>query len=616
MAKPLYASMDNKLSLRRRSLIRDLKYSLVFGVAAVSILTAFLVFDFFLKQSEREYQANLIDYTDYLSKTLEPPLWDMEDELVGTICKAFAAHENIAVLRVFNDERKALCDIHSDKTARELTQPIVIHHQGRIVGEFELGLDDAFYRKRNIELLAYSLAITLVVVAAVALLLQLILKRLLQKPLGDLIEHIEKFAAETHQISIEPGERKEFAFILYKFNEMAAQVAAREQALRDSEQRFRALFEQAAVGVAQVETTTGRFVRINRRYCEIAGYSQEEMRGVTSQDITYPADRQVTRDHMASLVAGSSREFTLEKRYRRKDGSIVWVNLTVSPMWEQGERPNYHVSVVQDITARVQAQEELLRLNLNLEQRVQQETLKNREKDHMLIQQSRLAAMGEMVHNIAHQWRQPLNALAIIINNIQDDYEFGELSAATLQEAVAKSRRLLERMSTTVDDFRDFFRPDKEASDFAVERAVQDAVFIIGDSLKNNHIELDEKLDSGLIGHGYPNQFSQAILNLLVNAKEEILQRKIVGGRIEIRLHPQDDEAVLSVGDNAGGIEEGVLPKIFDPYFTTKEQGSGIGLYMTKMILERNMKGRICASNGSYGALFTIFIPLSSHRSN
>jgi PAS domain S-box-containing protein len=383
-----------------------------------------------------------------------------------------------------------------------------------------------------------------------------------------------------------------------------------EESLRDSEQRFRALFEQAAVGVAQLETKTGRFVRFNRRYCEILGYGPGEMSDLTSRDITHPDDRQATLDKVALLTSGKIREFSLEKRYRRKDGTVVWVDLTVSPMWAPGEEPGFHIAVVQDISERVRAQEALKRLNLDLERRIREEVAKNREKDHLLIQQSRLAAMGEMVHNIAHQWRQPLNALAIVVSNIKDDYLYGELSEQRLNEAVDKAWKLLDKMSATIDDFRDFFRPDREAAEFELGRAVDDALFIMEDALSNHHIAVVKQLDSGLFAYGYANQYAQAVLNIVANAKEALQERNIDGGCIKVRLREEQGAGVLSIEDNAGGIPEAVLPRIFDPYFSTKDQGSGIGLYMAKVIIEHNMKGRIFVAKSGDGSIFTVTIPL------
>ena len=259
----------------------------------------------------------------------------------------------------------------------------------------------------------------------------------------------------------------------------------------------------------------------------------------------------------------------------------------------------------------VQATQQSLRqLNEHLEQRVQEELAKNREKDHMLIQQSRLAAMGEMVHNIAHQWRQPLNALGLVIANIRDDFAFGQLDAAALDESVGRALKLLQRMSTTIDDFRNFFRPDRDPADFDLGAAVEDAAFIMEASLKNNDIALERAIEPDLRAWGFHGQFSQAVLNVLANAKEVLQERHVRPARIRLQVSRCDGQVEVTVEDNAGGIPGNVLGHIFEPYFTTKEQGSGIGLYMTKMILERSMHGKIRAENTAEGARFVLTVPL------
>lgn len=271
---------------------------------------------------------------------------------------------------------------------------------------------------------------------------------------------------------------------------------------------------------------------------------------------------------------------------------------------------NHHASLLLEIKERKDAESALRKMNETLEQRVSAEVAANRDKDHLLIQQSRLAAMGEMVHNIAHQWRQPLNSLGLIISNILDDFKFKTLTQETLEQDAASARRLIERMSTTIDDFRDFFRPDREKSDFDVAESVREAVFIIEAALKSNHIEMQVDVPSGLTATGFPSQFGQAVLNLLVNAKEAIRDNKVANGQIRVALRQEGDNAVLSVEDNGGGIDPDVLPRLFDPYFTTKDQGTGIGLYMAKMIIERNMSGEIRAENIEHGARFILRIPL------
>ncbi len=253
---------------------------------------------------------------------------------------------------------------------------------------------------------------------------------------------------------------------------------------------------------------------------------------------------------------------------------------------------------------------ELRELNLGLEERVATELRKNREKDHILMQQSRLASMGEMVHNIAHQWRQPLNALGLVISNLQADFVDGVATPETLDQDVTTARRLIKGMTTTIDEFRDFFRPDREKIDFDVADAVREALSIVGASMKNNRIELQCELEDGLLVSGHPNQYAQAVLNVMVNAKEAMSGHQVKDGRIRLKLVRAGNNAELTVDDDGGGIPEDILPKIFDPYYTTKDQGSGIGLYMVKTIIEKGMGGRVEAVNAEKGARFVFSVPL------
>jgi signal transduction histidine kinase len=254
---------------------------------------------------------------------------------------------------------------------------------------------------------------------------------------------------------------------------------------------------------------------------------------------------------------------------------------------------------------------ELSELNRSLEARVAAEVAKSREKDHILIQQSRLAAMGEMVHNIAHQWRQPLNALSLLFSNIHADFRDGVITTASLDEDIARANHIVGSMTATIDEFRDFFRPDREKADFDLAAAVREAITITDAAMKRNRIGLDTDLEEGLTASGFPNQFAQAVLNVLVNAQEAMAEQGGGNGHIGVHLARVDrGSAELSITDEGGGIAEDILPKIFDPYFTTKERGAGIGLYMVKSIIEREMGGQVTSDNVAGGACFTFRIPL------
>lgn len=246
-----------------------------------------------------------------------------------------------------------------------------------------------------------------------------------------------------------------------------------------------------------------------------------------------------------------------------------------------------------------------------LSARVAEEVAKNREKDHVLIQQSRLAAMGEMIHNIAHQWRQPLNALALIFANLRDAQEYNELTPALIQSSEQKAQHILQKMSTTIDDFRNFFRPNREKELFLPAQAIREAQLLVADSLMHYRIDLSLELDEAVRLLGFPNEFAQVILNLLVNAKDAILAQTKNQGLIRIKLYREGEELVVTVIDNGGGVPAEYLERVFEPYFSTKQQGSGIGLHMSRMIVEHNMGGQIQVANIEHGACFTLRFPLN-----
>lgn len=255
------------------------------------------------------------------------------------------------------------------------------------------------------------------------------------------------------------------------------------------------------------------------------------------------------------------------------------------------------------------------KLNTELEEKVIVETSKQKEQEQLLIQQTRLAAMGEMIGNIAHQWRQPLNALGLILQNLKFSYEIGELDEKMIDKSVKKATMLTENMSKTIDDFRNFFRPNKAKENFKINEGITKAVELIESTFEHNNIKLEKDFVSSEIEFfGFANEFSQVILNLLTNAKDAVLENKIENPLIIIQTKIDDEYIYISIKDNGLGIKDEIINKIFEPYFTTKENsnGTGIGLYMSKIIVEKNMKGNLKVENTNKGAKFSIHIPKSS----
>jgi len=259
---------------------------------------------------------------------------------------------------------------------------------------------------------------------------------------------------------------------------------------------------------------------------------------------------------------------------------------------------------------------ELADLNKDLDKRIKDEVAQRQKQEALLIHQSRLAAMGEMIGAIAHQWRQPLNALSLVQQNLQIRYKMGKLDDDFMARNMEKSDRLIQKMSSTIDDFRNFFKPDKHIEPFNINSIIQSTAELLDAQLKNNNIKLNIICKEDVIINGFHGEFSQVILNLINNAKDILIERKITQPLIIIETRKHNNELIsITVKDNGGGIQEAIIDKIYDPYFTTKEEGkgTGIGLYMSKMIVENNMAGKLYAFNDGAGANFVIELRINGY---
>lgn len=254
--------------------------------------------------------------------------------------------------------------------------------------------------------------------------------------------------------------------------------------------------------------------------------------------------------------------------------------------------------------------DELERLNESLEQRVVDGLREQRKKDKMLIQQSKMAEMGDMLSMIAHQWRQPLNQMSYLFMNIDSAYEYKELTKEYLDEKLVEANSILEFMSVTIDDFRNYFRPDKSKEFVLVSDVVNTSVTLMQKSLELSGVEIELDAQGRDLTHIYKNEFIQVMLNLIKNAKDILVEKDIKNPKIIIKTRCQKDKLIVEVCDNAGGVDEAIKEKIFEPYFSTKDKqsGTGLGLYMSKMIIEEHLGGSLTLNNHEDGACFRIEI--------
>ena len=354
------------------------------------------------------------------------------------------------------------------------------------------------------------------------------------------------------------------------------------------------------------------------------------------QNGLHPDDK-ARGDEEISLALRGEREFNSEFRVVWPSGEVRHIKANALVLRDAVGIPFRMIGVNYDITERKRSEElvheqavllelevadrqraqehlavkqlQLEALNNSLQERISEALAELRQRDQMMISQSRQAAMGEMIGNIAHQWRQPLNALAMTLGNITSAYQYNELTAEYLDKSVNNGNRLIQKMSSTINDFRNFFKPDKEAVSFSAREQIHHAVALVETGLTNQNISIHLEAPQDLMLSGFPNEYSQVLLNLLANSRDAIKESGASSGSITIRLYKQDEQGCVAVSDTGGGIPDDVIDKMFEPYFSTKEMGTGIGLYMSKMIIERSMDGTIKAHNKDGGAEFVIAVP-------
>lgn len=334
-----------------------------------------------------------------------------------------------------------------------------------------------------------------------------------------------------------------------------------------------------------IHNENGEILMINKVWEKLTGYSYCEINTVDKwTKKAYGKRMSEVKEHIDKLYNTNEKIDSGQFDINTKDGKIItWQFYTASLGLIDGKRTI--MTSAMDIT-------EL------------------KYKDAILISQSRYAAMGEMIEMIAHQWRQPLNALALIIQKISKYKDTGNLTNQILTKSINKSLVLIYGMSDTVDDFRNFFSPEKERETFSLSTEIDKACSLIDPILREYSIECELNLDENVFVQGYRNEFLQVLLNLLANAREALLRNNIKNPKIIITVKEIENFSLLWVEDNAGGVPENIINNIFNPYFSTKEKssGTGLGLHMSKTIIEDHMKGRLNVRNTNNGVCFEIMI--------
>lgn len=341
------------------------------------------------------------------------------------------------------------------------------------------------------------------------------------------------------------------------------------------------------------------------------GYNKKEFESskLSYLDFVHPDDIGSLKDTVANAINRNLNSFSIVYRVIDKNRQIRWVFNRSILLKDHHGKVTHLYGYINDITQMKITEEEL-------KKRVAQEVEKNIEKDRLLIHQNKLASMGEMLGSIAHQWRQPLNNINLLIHFVRDNYENKLFTKEDLHESIGSAKEQIDYMSRTIDDFRDFYKPTKSRVDFYLQESIKQAFKIVKTDFEKNNIKLIISNNDVKI-NGYENEFQQVIVNILSNAKHAAIQKSKIekfSAVVEVNIIEEKNNVILSLSNNCGNVDKEVLERMFEPYFTTKfeDQGTGIGLYMSKTIIEKNMDGKITAKNLEEDSLeFTIKLPIN-----
>jgi len=312
-----------------------------------------------------------------------------------------------------------------------------------------------------------------------------------------------------------------------------------------------------------------------------------------------------TKDIPVLFITASTDDASIKKAY--EVGAADYVN-----------KPFKSSQLLSRVKVNLQLRESMKELTFfaqTLENRVKDELLKSKEKDKLLLQESKMADMGHMLSNIAHQWRQPISAIRNIANDLELEILLDELEtidAQTILDATKDINKYIYHLTKTIEDFREFLKPSNEKTLFDITEQVRKAIFILKSLIQKASIEINLTNHSKekVTATGHPNEFIHVIVNIIKNAIDAIDENKVPNGKINIDIYKDKEGIKINIIDNAGGIPENVIEHIFELYFTTKDssKGTGIGLNMSKQIIENHMNGKIFVKNIGAGAQFQIIL--------
>ena len=444
----------------------------------------------------------------------------------------------------------------------------------------------------------------ILIVALVFILGYFVMRKILVSPIIEMSTQLEQASGNYGQI-LDVPRNDELGLLAHSFNERTKELLVKSEELEALSQNLEKEVRRRTQELDQAQHDAHLGSYVYHIDTETIEWSDEHYRIFNVSKETFhpdiesymafvhPEDKAFVGSEIAAAL-NDRKMYTFEYRIVLENGKQLYVRSTAQVTRRSAEgEPLEMVGTILDVT----------------ELKTNEIALK---KQHMvMMQQSKLAQIGELLNMIAHQWRQPLNILGLGLTNIELNNMLGQLDS---DEAAAQMRIMQEQisyMSHTIDDFRSFFQEDKETDEMNLLELVEESIGLLGGIFASEGIAIETEIEPTLFVNVYPNEFKQVLLNILNNAKDALLQQNPENKTIKIRSRAGEYGVALTIEDNAGGIPKASLNKIFDPYFTTKfeSNGTGLGLYMSKIIVEEHHQGQLKAENGPEGARFKIELP-------
>lgn len=366
-----------------------------------------------------------------------------------------------------------------------------------------------------------------------------------------------------------------------------------EKMLKSANEKFSALYKLSPLGLVLTDMD-GNYIEFNGAFEKICGYTKEELKTLNYWELT---PKKYEKDELAQLqmIKETGAYGPYEKEYIQKNGTYIPINLN-GMLIENSEGKKYIWSIVEDITTR-------------------------KRDEKIISQQSNLASMGEMIGNIAHQWRQPLSVISTGATGLKLQKEFDTLDDEVFLSTCDAINNNAQYLSKTIDDFTNFIKGDRQKENFNLEDNINSFLSLVDGTIKSHNINIVLDLDKSIEINGYRNELTQCLLNIFNNAKDALCDTQLENKIVFIKTYKVVNHIIIEIQDNAGGINNNVINRIFEPYFTTKHQkhGTGLGLHMTYNLIVEGMNGEIVVNNQTYrydnkeyvGALFSITLPIS-----